>query len=165
MGVELLAAKSVHRTLSETESHELTDALCYPDEWMRAAEVYGISGLLKTSGDGCHGDGCPQYQAFGSLVIKNPHVADWFSVFCPVPGGMTTVRLGVAGTCPFDAFEKGVTEIIGTPRRTLGCIDESPQSSEDRTVVAAAAICSGIIAFARTCALLRFLGLNPKNIR
>ena len=169
---DALVARSVRETLSAFETAELNDALCDPDVWMRAAEAYGVAGLLKpplapvvAPDDGV--------QLFGSLVIKNPHVADWFSVFCPVPGGMAAVRSALREYSPLEAFERGVKEILGTldadacesrkssdSRDSRDTCKSSGDSADDRLVVASAALCSGIIAFKRTEALLRFLGLD-----
>lgn len=151
-GFDRLASKSVHETLSEEESDELTSAMCDPDDWARAAEIYGLSGILAGT-IGASEYAFVEAQPFGSLVIKNPHVADWFSVFCAVPGGMSAVRSALAGATPAEAFVRGVDEIACGGKKKHHC-------AEDKTFVAAAAICSGIIASARTAALLRFFGVS-----
>jgi hypothetical protein len=157
-----LAARSVRETLSAYLTTELNDALCDPDVWMRAAETYGIAELLKpplAAAAAATDDGV---QLFGSLVIKNPHVADWFSVFCPDTGGMDAVRSALRDYSPVEAFERGVRDILGTLETSAERPDikVSRNSADDRLVVASAALCSGIIAFKRTEALLRFLGLD-----
>lgn len=176
-GVDLLVSKSVRQTLTTSETSELNEALCDPDAWMRAAEVYGIASLLRPRQSAESGDeglpsgdeGLPTFdigdaQSFGSMIIKNPHVADWFSVFCPVPGGMSALRSALRGASPVEAFEGGVAEILGPAPNPQNEHEQSskPQSADDRTLVAAAALCSGIIAFARTDAILGFLGLNSQ---
>ena len=177
---ETLSARSVRETLTASETVELNDALCDPTVWTRAAELYGIAGLVRhrrapdglaaVSDAGLDDD----VQRFGSLIIRNPHVADWFSVFCPEPGVMAAVRSALKGYSPVKAFERGVAEILGT----LGTGTErlpsdryhnsgghySCDSYDDRLVVASAALCSGLIAFERADAVVRFLGLDSPKI-
>jgi hypothetical protein len=147
-GFDRLASKSVHQTLSEEESDELTSAMCDPDAWSRAADIYGLSRILAGTSE----DALVEALPFGSLVIKNPHVADWFSVFCGVPGGMTAVRSALAGATPVEAFVRGVDEIACGGKKAHDCAD-------DKTFVAAASLCSGVIYSVRTHALLRFFGI------
>lgn len=176
MRVDRLAFESVRRTLTASEASELNDALCDPAAWMRAAEVYGIARFVKSGESGASAEASVEastgasaersaeasYQAFGSLIIKNPHVADWFSVFCPVPRGMTALRSALVSASPIEAFESGVAEILGPAPMTKRFTET--QSADDRRLVAAAALCNGLIGFSRTDAILGFLGIRSQSL-
>lgn len=146
-----LVSKSVRETLTDTESSELCSALCDPEAWSRASETYGLSRIIADVSTTCRSAddvAFSEVQRFGSLIIKNPDVADWFSVFCSVSGGMCDVRKALVGASPTEAFKRGVDEIAS------GC--GGGQCADDAMIVAAAAICSGVIASVRTAALLCF---------
>lgn len=187
--IRRLVTKSARIPLPDDERQDLTEALCYTERWNEAADAYGVSGLFRSDPTELFPSRHPDEnayaaQAFASLVIKNPQVADWFFVFCPVPKGTSMFRDSLRGASTVRQFIMGFDEIAtGSPARIAPFRDRtgtraddtcqgSPeaerdtvniqfrQSLDDAAFVLVAATCSGIIASERARALLTFAGLS-----